>query len=154
RTLGSSVPGSAKSMGNMCPSNPPMGDPAAAPAWSGWGADIANTRFQHAKAAVLTAADLPRLNLKWAFGFPTVLSANAQPAVVAGRVFIGSDIGYVYSLDAAHGCIYWGHETGIATRNAMSIGTIKRGGTTQYTVFFGDAQANVYALDAQPGAQL
>jgi polyvinyl alcohol dehydrogenase (cytochrome) len=154
RTLGSSVPGNGKNMPNQCPSNPPIRDPAAEAGWSGWGADIANTRYQPAKAAGLTTDQLPQLKLKWAFGFPTGLSANAQPAVAAGRVFIGSDIGYIYSLDAASGCIYWSTETGIATRNAMTIGPVTGHGATKYAVFFGDAQANVYALDAQNGALL
>ena len=97
---------------------------------------------------------MPRLKLKWAFGFPTGYSANAQPSIASGRVFVGSDIGYVYSLDAATGCIYWSHEIGVGTRNAMTIGPIKGHGATKYAVYFGDAQANLWALDAQDGALL
>ena len=41
------------------------------------GSDLANTRFQPAQAAGLTAAQVPRLKLKWAFGYPTGVSANA-----------------------------------------------------------------------------
>src|SRR5258706_7473388 len=120
RTLGSSIPGNGKNMPSQCTSNPALSDPAAGAEWSGWGADIGNTRFQTAKAAGLTADQVPRLKLKWAFGFPTGYSANAQPSVASGRVFVGSDIGYVYSLDAATGCIYWSHEIGVGTRNAMT----------------------------------
>ena len=36
-------------------------------AWSAWGVDPANTRFQTAAAAGLTAAQVPELKLKWAF---------------------------------------------------------------------------------------
>ena len=36
----------AKHMANHCTSNPPIADIASAPAWNGWGADLANTRFQ------------------------------------------------------------------------------------------------------------
>lgn len=154
RTLGSSEPGSGKNMPNQCSSNPPMSDPAAGDSWNGWGADLGNTRFQPADAAGLTAAQVPQLKLKWAFGYPTGVSANGQPAVVSGRVFVGTDIGYIYSLDAQTGCIYWSHETGIATRNAMTVGPIKEHGNTKYAVFFGDAQANIYALDAQTGSLL
>ena len=57
------------------------------PGWNGWGNDLANTRFQPAAAARLTAADVPRLKLKWAFGFPHGETNNAQPTVVSGRVF-------------------------------------------------------------------
>ena len=36
RPLGSANAGAAASMPNRCTSNPPMSDPAAAPAWNGW----------------------------------------------------------------------------------------------------------------------
>ena len=48
-----------------------MADPAASASWNGWGNDNSNTRFQPAAQARLTAADVPKLKLKWAFGFPT-----------------------------------------------------------------------------------
>ena len=41
--------------------------------WNGWGANIANTRFQTAKAAGLSAETVGQLRLKWAFGFPVGL---------------------------------------------------------------------------------
>ena len=41
------------------------------PSWNGWSPDLANTRFQPAQVARLTAAQVPRLKLKWAFGFPS-----------------------------------------------------------------------------------
>ena len=62
-----------------------------------------NTRFQDGAAAGLTAADVPRLKVKWAFGFPGDLDANAQPTIVGGRVFVGSQGGKVYSLERRHG---------------------------------------------------
>ena len=52
---------------------------------------MSNSRFQPAQAAGLTAAQLPRLKLKWAFGFPSGVSANTQPTIVSGRVFAGSE---------------------------------------------------------------
>ena len=55
----------------------------------------------------LTAADVPKLKLKWAFGFPGDLQSNAQATIVGGRVFVGSPGGGVYSLSAATGCIHW-----------------------------------------------
>ena len=78
-----------------------------APSWNGWSPTITNTRFQRDDQAGLTARDVPRLTLKWAFGFPDASSAWAQPTVGGGRVFVGSQNGTVYSLDARTGCIYW-----------------------------------------------
>ncbi|HWF07180.1 MAG TPA: cytochrome c, partial [Bryobacteraceae bacterium] len=54
-------------------------NPAAGPAWTGWGVNTSNTRFQAAAMAGLTAAQVPRLKLKWSFGFPGELNANAHP---------------------------------------------------------------------------
>src|SRR5262249_43471530 len=71
RAEGSSEAGSAKDMPNKCARNAAMPDPAAGAGWNGWGNDNSNTRFQPAGPARLTASDVPKLKLKWAFGFPT-----------------------------------------------------------------------------------
>jgi polyvinyl alcohol dehydrogenase (cytochrome) len=84
-----------------------MADPAGGPAWNGWGADFTNARFQTAQAAGLDAASAERLKLKWAFGFPGGTSAFGQPSIVSGRVFVGTDTGFVYALDAQTGAPLW-----------------------------------------------
>ena len=95
------------------------------------------------------------MKLKWAFGYPTGVSANAQPTIASGRVFVGSDNGFVYSLDAATGCVYWSFENGSIVRNALTIGPVQRPGrSARYAVYFGDGKANVFALDAQTGRLL
>ena len=154
RPMGSSRAGDAKNMPNQCRNNPAMTDPARGPAWNGWGADPTNSRFQPAAAAGLTAAQVPRLKLKWAFGFPAGVSANAQPTIVSGRVFVGSDNGFVYSLDAASGCVYWSFENGAIVRDSLTVGPVTGQSATRYAVYFGDGKANVFALDAQNGKLL
>jgi len=149
--LGSEKAGDAASMGNRCAANPPLHD-VSQHGWNGWGNGLANNRFQSTDAAGLTAATVPDLKLKWAFGFPGGTSAFGQPTVVAGRVFVGSDIGYVYSLDAVTGCVYWSYRTEAGVRNAMTVGPIRRQGKSGYAVYFGDLKANAYAIDAQTGA--
>ncbi len=156
RPMGSARAGGAANMPNRCTTNPPLADPAKAPSWNGWGNDLANSRFQPAAAARLTAVQVPRLKLKWAFGYPAGVSANSQPAIVAGRVFVGSDNGYFYSLNARTGCVSWSFESASIVRNAPVVAPITTPGTTapRLVVFFGDGHANVYALDAQTGKQL
>lgn len=154
RPLGSATAGDAKSMPNQCRNNPALTDPSRSPAWNGWGGDSSNSRFQSAQAAGLTVAQVPRLKLKWAFGFPSGVSANAQPTIASGRVFVGSDNGYVYSLDAQSGCVYWSFENGSIVRNALVIGPVSGQGSSRYAVYFGDGKANVFALDAQNGKLL
>ncbi len=153
RPVGSIQQGDAKNMPNQCSSNPPLSDPAAGPAWNGWGVNETNARFQSEKNAGLTAADVPKLKLKWAFGYPTGVSAFGQPTIASGRIFVGTDIGYVYSLDAKTGCVYWSFQTKGSVRNAISIGPVKHP-TAKYAIYFGDAHSNVYAVNAQNGEQL
>src|SRR5262245_52259475 len=154
RLLGTSAVGDAVSMPNVCPANPPLPDLAKGAAWNGWGVDTANSRFQPARAAGLAPEMVPRLTLKWVFGFPNGTSSYGQPTVVSGRVFVGTDTGYVYSLDAKTGCVYWSFQTRAGVRNAPTVATIAGYGQSRYAVFFGDVKANVYAIDAQNGNQL
>ena len=116
------------------------------PGWNGWGADPSNSRFQSAPIAGMGIQEVPKLKLKWAFGFPGASSAVAQPAVADGRVFMGSEDGTVYSLDARSGCIIWKFKAPALVRAAISIG--------EGSVFFGDVGGNVYALRADNGALL
>jgi polyvinyl alcohol dehydrogenase (cytochrome) len=154
RPMGSVGAGDAGKMANRCAANPAMNDPASGPGWNGWGNGLANNRFQTAAAARLTAAQVPQLKLKWVFGYPTGVSSNGQPTVVAGRVFVGSDNGYLYSLDAKTGCVYWSFESGSIIRNSPTVGAVSGQGAARVAVFFGDGHANVFALDAQTGRQL
>jgi polyvinyl alcohol dehydrogenase (cytochrome) len=119
-----------------------------AASWNGWGVDPSNTRFQTAKAAGFTREDVPRLKLKWAFGFPGVATAFAAPSVFGGRVFVGSADGTVYSLNAQTGCIYWTYRAAEGVRTAILV---ENNGAATY---FGDLQGNMYAVNAKTGALL
>ena len=160
RPLGSAVAGDVKSMSGRCAHNAALTDPERAPLWSGWGADVLNSRYQRSPG--VSPAQAARLRLRWAFGFPRGVSAFAQPSVAAGRVFVGSDIGFVYSLDARHGCAYWSYQALGSVRTAISIASLDppvasggpRGSRAHYAVYFGDNKANVYALDAHSGKLL
>ena len=68
--VGSSDIGDAKNMSNHCSGDAAIAGPLSGPSWNGWGAGSANTRFQAATQAGLTAEQVPHLKLKWAFGFP------------------------------------------------------------------------------------
>jgi len=65
-------------------------DPLAKPHWNGWGGNLEQHRFQPAEMAQLSADQVPKLKLKWAFGFPGVTRAFGQATVAGGRVFVGS----------------------------------------------------------------
>lgn len=144
----------AKLMPNPCPGNSPMGDLSAKPLWNGWGNDVSNARFQPAKAAGISADQVPNLKLKWAFGFPGAEEVYGQPTVAGGRVFVSVDTGAVYSLDAESGCVYWSYQADAGVRTAISIGPVKGKGAAKYGAYFGDIRANVYMLDASTGKEI
>ena len=86
--------GSAPPSPGACPAAATgFADPMSVPHWNGWGVDSSQRRFQSAEMAQLAAEDVPRLKLKWAFGFPGANFAAAQPTVLGGRVFVGSQGG-------------------------------------------------------------
>src|SRR5215831_10625310 len=87
-----------------------QGDPLAGASWNGFGGDSRNTRFQAASAAGISPTAVPRLKLKWAFGFPGVSASGSQVTVAGTRAFVGSRNGVVYALDARSGCIVWAFE--------------------------------------------
>jgi polyvinyl alcohol dehydrogenase (cytochrome) len=154
RRLGAAESGEAKAMSNACSSNPPVQSQTAAPSWNGWSPNpLTNTRYQAAKAAGLSPAAVSRLQLKWAFGLPATSSAYGQPTVMDGRVFVGSDSGYMYSLDAATGCVHWSFQAKAGLRSAPMIAPVKPG-STQMAAFFGDIRGNVYSVDASKGELL
>jgi len=140
-------PLAAQTASNSCSVNPALTDPASGPAWNGWGAGISNSRFQTAEAAHMTASQVPRLKLKWAFGLAGAKQVYGEPVVVAGRVFFSDDNGVVYSLNAASGCLYWTFQAEAGVRAAVSI----RAANSASTAYFGDLKGNVYAVDAQKG---
>jgi polyvinyl alcohol dehydrogenase (cytochrome) len=126
---------------------PALEDPLAGPHWIGWGVDLSNDRFQPAAMAGLTAAQVPRLKLKWAFAYSGVLRASGQPTVAAGRVFVGSEQGRVYALDANSGCMWWTFKADANVRTAISIGRLDQ----KWALYFGDQRAQAYAVDAVTG---
>jgi len=119
------------------------------PSWNGWGGTLGSARY--AKDGGITAADVPRLQLAWAFGFPRALSARTQPTVIGDWLVTASDTGDVFALDAKTGCTRWTYTAKAGVRGALSVASL---GSGKYGVFFGDGQANAYGLDAQTGRQL
>ncbi len=146
----------------MTPSSEAMcaeraGEPAhskGASLWNGWGNGLMNTRFQNSPGAGLTAEQVPRLKLKWAFGFPGEVNAYAQPTIVGGHVFVGSHGGKVYSLTAATGCVQWWFQAAAGVRTAVSVGRVATTSGSRTAAFFGDTSGVAYAVDAATGKLL
>lgn len=114
------------------------------PGWSGWGADAGNSRFHFASG--LTRATVPKLKLKWAFGYPGVTTAFGSPTVAGGTLYVGSADGMVYSLDDFSGCVHWTFRAAEGVRSAILI--------DGQSAYFGDLQGNMYAVNAATGTLL
>ena len=128
-------------------------DTRQAPAASGWGITPENTRHIAGATAGLAAADVPRLKVKWAFAFPNAQRARSQPAIGYGAVYVGSQNGTVYALDAETGCVRWTFRASAEVRTAVVIEPPAAASARHATpmVYFGDLIARVYALDAFTG---
>lgn len=137
-----------KPLSSACASNPSL---TGIEGWNGWAGDLVNSRFQSVGKAGLTARDVPKLKLKWAFGIPDTISTFGQPVIAGGRLFFGSTSGTVYSLDAATGCAYWTFHAPATVRTAISLGVAKDG---RIAAYFGDTHANMYSVDAHSGELL
>jgi len=134
---------------------PAMTDPTKGTNWNGWGGTVTNTRYVPADKGGITAPLVPRLKLKWAFGFPGVIAARAQPVVVGGRLFVSSESGDVFALSPKTGCIYWVFHAQSGIRTAVSVGQYKTAaGASAWGLYFADGAANAYGVDAITGKQI
>ncbi|HLZ74697.1 PQQ-binding-like beta-propeller repeat protein [Phenylobacterium sp.] len=132
---------------NLCPKADPIRLEAGG--WNGWSPDSANTRFQTKPG--LTAADVPKLKVKWTFAYPG--SKNTQVTAVGDRLFLGSNAGKVYSLNAKTGCAYWRYDAKGGVRTAPVVARLAAS-PSGYAVFLGDDRATEFALDAMTGKLL
>ena len=111
-------------------------------AWNGWGGETGNRRYQDNDLG-LSADNVADLKLKWAFAFPDATRARAQPVVTQDMVYIGSQAGIIYALDAEPGCVHWEYLAKAEVRGALFL--------KQDNLLFGDLDGNAYAVDAQSG---
>ncbi len=84
---------------------------------------------------------MPGLQPKWKFQASSALESS--PLVVEGKVFIGSDNGTFYALDAETGKVAWQAKLGHQVKASPSF--------DDGTVYVGDYEGTVWALDAADG---
>jgi polyvinyl alcohol dehydrogenase (cytochrome) len=158
--ISASLPASAQKS-SVAPGNPETTVCAPALAaksggmgWNGWGVDTQNSRFQPAAQAGLTESDVARLRLKWAFGFAGASMAFSQPAVAAGRLFVGGESGDVFALNPNSGCVLWTFHAQGSVRTGFVVGPGPAKPAESVAVYFGDQHGAVYALDGATGILL
>ena len=137
----------SKEAANPCPASNRFNP--AGPAWNGWSPDKANTRT--AAATSITAANAPRLKVKWSFAYQG--GRYGQPTQFGNRVFVTSSSGRAYALDRATGCVAWSFDAKAGMRVTVSVGPLASA-PSKYAAYFGDQGGNVYAVDAGSGRKL
>ncbi len=115
------------------------------PGWNGWGNGAEQPHYQPQPG--LTAADVPKLQLKFAFGYTGNITYG-QPSVIGNRLYVTSAAGKVTALNAKSGCTYWSFDAGSGVRTAVSVGPMPKGA---YAAYFGDEKTYVHAVDARTG---
>jgi polyvinyl alcohol dehydrogenase (cytochrome) len=111
-------------------------------AWNGWGGKTGNRRHQDNDPGI-SPDNVTDLKLKWAFAFPDATRVRSQPTITQDMVYIGSQAGIVYAIDAETGCVHWEYLAKAEVRGALFL--------QQDTLLFGDLDGSAYALDAQSG---
>ncbi len=114
---------------------------------AGWGHDTA--RYVTSDDAGFSAADIPGLQLKWAFAYPGALRARSQPAIGHGAVYTGSQDGHVYAFDLQSSCERWSYDAGAEVRTGVVL--VDRLTDTRPLAIFGDILARLHAVDARTG---
>ena len=116
--------------------------------WNGWGRDLDNSRYQPKPG--ISAADVPRLKVKWAWRHPGPM-ATGQPTIIGNRLFVTTEAGQLFSLNAQTGCTYWSIKAGAALRSAITVGALPEGGKAKFALYFGDLKATMHSVDADSG---
>ncbi|HYM34869.1 MAG TPA: PQQ-binding-like beta-propeller repeat protein, partial [Steroidobacteraceae bacterium] len=127
----------------ICSSHPPI--QASEGDWASVGVSSNSDRFQRKPG--LTAADVPKLKLKWAYTMP----GGSQATVVGDWLFIANR-GKFYALDARQGCAHWVVEGASSRTTPMVIrSAISPSG---WATFLGVGGRVVRAFDAQNGKEI
>jgi len=123
--------------------------------WRSWGRDLASSRFQPEPG--FTAAQVPRLKLRWSFAYPG-RAAFGQPAVVGELILAGGTGGRVFALDPKSGCTHWSYDAGALVRTGIVVDEVpaRRAADqrARLVAWFGDDRGNLHAIDVRDGKRL
>ena len=142
--------GDASTMPNRCESRPAF-EPFTGSEWNGWGARQRQLAIPEESPGLDGGRRAEAGARNGRSGFPWATRRTASRRVVGGRVFVSADTGFVYSLDAETGCVYWSFRANAGVRTAPVIGAGQREPTGSSPTS-AMCSANVYAVNAETGA--
>ncbi len=113
-------------------------------AFSGFGVNLAQTRNMTAKQAGLRKADMAKLEIAWAIGFPQTQTLGTGAVVIGDTAFINA-AGRLLAIDTAKGCARWA--VTISSRNVPEVADI--GG--KKALLFTAGRGELTVVDAATG---
>ena len=137
-----------------CPAGAAAFDFDEPPPYAGWGVDEKNSHAPPATVAGINKTNIGRLRLKWAVGLSGGIRVRAQPTFAGGAIFVGSQDGVVYALDAKTGCERWHFQSPTEIRTGFVVSSWPVGDRSARPLIYFGAKATVYALDAQSGREV
>lgn len=117
-----------------------------------WGLGLHNQRYQ-ARSSI-TARNVGRLSLAWAFALDDDMSPHSYPVVTDDSIIIGTSEGNVYALDKRTGCTRWAYRGDGSVRTAIVYGKLNTTEEAQHALYFGTGDGHVIALNALSGERL
>ena len=115
-----------------------------------WGSVNLDSRgSRHQPTPGFTAAEVPRLAVKWSFAMP----GGGSPTVVGDWLFINNRSGKFYALDAKTGCVRWVRE-GVASRTTPAVVKSATSPSGWLVLAGVSSTKTLRAFDAMTGADL
>ena len=111
--------------------------------WSQFHFDADGTRLNPYEN-VLSRRTVRSIGVKWSYTTGDLVTSS--PAVANGVVYVGSNDGNVYALDASSGALLWSYSTGGHVESSPAV--------ANGVVYVGSWDLKVYALDARTGSLL
>src|SRR4051794_36829386 len=140
---GRPAPPAAVGVDVKCATNPPI--KATPTDWTSVGFDAASHRYQPNPG--LTAADLPKLKVKWSFAM-----SGGMPTVIGDWLFVTNRSGKFYALNPASGCVRWVVEGAVARTTPMIVKSdVSPSG---WLTIIGERNRTARAFDAQTGKEI
>lgn len=136
--------GTSTAVAASAPAPAPAGASAPAPAGASAALTTAHAfRGDATRSGVYRAEDAPRRGaLRWKFA--TGGKVYSSPAVVDGRVYVGSADGHLYALDSATGELRWKFATEGRVNSSPAVAGDR--------VYFGSFDGAFYAVNAADGS--
>jgi polyvinyl alcohol dehydrogenase (cytochrome) len=120
------------------------------PVWNGWGNGHEQARFQAESIGKLSANNLGKLKLLWAYGFSNSNKVDAQPTVIGNRIFSSGGSNAIHAIDLSTGCKIWSTSVSGRVRTTIVASEIEG----KLYLFLGDQSGTAYALEAESGKRV